>query len=89
MTFNSAAALERQLIHLTDEELVDRVGFLWENVKRLEEAMKGDSEILALEDQIKQIKHERYLDERKAYKSQLKAARMLAQAKGIEFKLPE
>jgi len=87
--FNSAAALERQLIHLTDEELVDTIGVLWESVKRLEEAMKSDGEIQALEEQIKEIKHDRYLDNRKAYKSKLKAARHLAQAKGIQFKLPE
>jgi len=89
MSFNSASALERQLIHLTDEELVDTIGVLWESVKRLEENMKADGEIQALEEQIKEIKHDRYLDSRKAFKSKLKAARMLAQAKGIQFKLPE
>lgn len=88
MTFNSKAALERQLIDLTDDELVDRIGKTWETIKRLEEQMKSDQEILALEDQIKELKHERYLDSRKMYKAQLKAARMLAQAKGIEFTLP-
>ena len=89
MSFNSAAAVERQLIHLSDEELVDRIGTLWENVKRLEEQMRDDADIQELEEQIKEIKHERYLDNRKTYKAQLKAARYLASARGLQFKLPE
>jgi hypothetical protein len=88
MTFNSKAALERQLIDLTDEQLVDTIGVLWESIKQLEEKMKSDGQIQALEEQIKEIKHDRYLDSRKAYKARLKAARHLAQAKGIKFSLP-
>lgn len=88
MTFNSKAALERQLIDMSDEELVDLIGNLWETIKQLEEKMKSDSEIQVLEEQIKEIKHDRYLDNRKAFKSKLKAARHLAQAKGIRFTLP-
>ena len=87
MSFNSAAAVERQLIHLTDDELLDTIGKLWETAKRLEERMKGDSEILQLEDQIRELKHERYLDQRKAVKSRLKAARRLAEAKGLQIHL--
>lgn len=88
MTFNSKAALERQLIDLNDEELVDLIGNLWETIKQLEERMKSDGQIQALEDQIKELKHDRYLDSRKAFKATLKAARHLAQAKGIKFSLP-
>jgi hypothetical protein len=87
--FNSAAAVERQLIHMSDEELVDFIGKTWENIKRLEESAKADGEIQALEDQIKELKHDRYLDARKSYRAKLKAARHLAQAKGIQFNLPE
>jgi len=88
MTFNSKAAQERQLIDLTDDELVATIGSAWETIKRLEEAMSTDPAIQALQDQITQLKHERYLDSRKAYKATLRAARALAQAKGIEFSLP-
>jgi hypothetical protein len=87
--FNSAAALERQLIHMSDQELIDFVGSTWENIKRLEESMAADGEIQELEERIKELKHDRYLDARKAYKARLKAARHLAQAKGIQFNLPE
>ena len=85
---NSNSARERQLIDLSDDQLLDRIGTLWESIKRLEEAMGSDSEIQALQDQITQIKHDRYLDTRKTYKAQLRAARVLAQAKGLELRLP-
>lgn len=88
MTFNSKAAQERQLIDLTDDELVAIIGSTWELIKRLEEAMSTDPAIQDLQDQITQLKHERYLDTRKSHKATLRAARALANAKGIQFSLP-
>jgi len=88
MSFNTQAGRERQLIELTDEQLCEIIGNTWESIKRLEEAMSNDPAIQELQDQITQLKHDRYLDTRKTLKAQLRAARTLAHARGIEFQLP-
>ncbi len=36
---------ESRLSDLTDEQLVDLVGSLWESTKRIDEAVKNDPEI--------------------------------------------
>lgn len=80
---------ESRLSDLTDEQLVDLVGSLWESTKRIDEAVKNDPEIERMAAELKEYKDERYLDERKRLVIRLKAARALAKVRNLRFTLPE
>lgn len=85
----SKAIQEAQLVDLTDAQLVDLIGTLWESIKQIEERMRNDAEIEALQERLKELKGIKYLDEQKRYKARLKAARTLAKAKGLSVTVPE
>lgn len=74
---------------MTDEQLIDLVGGLWEEVKRIDEAMKSDPEIERMTAELKEYKDENYLDDKKAFMQRLKAARAHAKVRGLRFRLPE
>lgn len=80
---------QAHLANLNDQELLDFLGFCYEEVKTLEERLKNDPEIMELEQQLKDLKNEKYADNIKSYKVQLRAARALVKAKGLRFELPE
>lgn len=80
---------ESRLVALTDEQLLELVGALWESVKRIDEAMKADLEIERLLTHLKEYKDDNYLDSKRSYMSKLKAARALAKVRGLRFNLPE
>lgn len=79
---------QAHLADLTDEQLLDLVGALWENVKRLDEQMRSDPRVERLENELKEVKAE-FTDDLKLLKAKLKAARMMAKAKGLAFEAPE
>lgn len=80
---------EAHLVDLTDDQLVDLVGGLWESCKRLDEAMKDDGDIEALRLQMNELKATRYTDDIKRYKARLKAARTLAKARNLVITVPD
>ncbi len=80
--------LQASIIDLTDDALIELIGFLWEGIKRTDEQMKADPEIQRLLEDIAEHKKE-YTDIKKTYKAKLRAARYLASAKGLNFKLPD
>jgi hypothetical protein len=79
---------QTHLVDLSDNELLDFLGFCYEEIKNLDERMKADPEIIRIEEQLKELKTERYTDSIKALKGQLKAARHLARVKGLKFQIP-
>lgn len=79
---------EAQIVGLTDDELRDLVGYLFESIKRLEEAMKADPDLQQMVDKVRAYKADNYGDERKRLVAHLKAARCQAEARGLTFKFP-
>lgn len=80
---------EAHLVDLSDEQLVQLIGALWESIKTIEERMKSDTEIEDLQTRLKELKDVKYLDEQKRYKAKLRAARVLAKAKNLTITVPE
>ena len=80
---------QAHLVNLDDDQLLDYLGFCYEEIKNLEEKLKNDPQILEMEQELKDLKNERYNDSIKGYKAQLRASRALAKAKGLKFKIPK
>jgi uncharacterized small protein (DUF1192 family) len=80
---------ESRLVTMTDAELVEAVGTLFESIKRLDEQMKSDPEIERMVAELNEYKAGRYLDNKKAMSRKLKAARAHARIRGLQFKLPK
>jgi hypothetical protein len=78
---------ESRLIDLTDEQLVDLVGSLFESIKRLDEAAKVDPEIERLQAELKSYRDDMYMDRKKQMVRRLKAARAHAKVRNLVFNL--
>jgi hypothetical protein len=79
---------EARLVNMTDEELVDLVGSLFEGIKRLDEAMKSDEQIEKMTAELKDYRDTKYLDNKRKFASKLKAARAFAKVRGLKFNIP-
>ena len=79
---------QAKLADLTDEELLNLIGYLWQEIKDLDEAMKSDETLQEMVEEVKTYKDDTYLTRKGAYAGQLKAARTLAKQKRLHFKLP-
>jgi hypothetical protein len=79
---------EANLVDLADHQLKETIGGLWERIRRLEDAIKTDPEIMRMTDELNLYKDENYRDDIKLFKAKLKAARKQAEVRGIQFKLP-
>lgn len=82
-------AQQAHIVGLDDEALLKFVGALYENAKALDEQMKADPEVERLEAELREYKATNYTDAIRTYKAQLKAARVLAKARGLRFVFPE
>ena len=80
---------EARLVDLSDDQLKELVGSLWECIKRTDEAMKNDQTIEKLEAELKEYKENNYNDAKRQYKAKLKAARKHAEIRGLSFRLPD
>ena len=80
---------EAQLVDMDDQALKDYVGYLWESVKRLSEAMDNDATLQTMVDAVREYKQEHYLGDINNYRARLKAARQQAQVRGLVFEVPE
>ena len=80
---------EARLVDLSDDQLRELVGSLWEHIKRTDDAMKSDQHIEKLEAELKDYKEERYGITKREYKAKLRAARTHAEVRGLSIKLPE
>jgi len=76
---------EIQFVDMEDKELLELLGFLYEEGKVLTEKMKADPHIQRLEEQLNEYKDEHYRDDMKLYKAKLKAVRAHAKARGLKF----
>lgn len=80
---------QSRFVELGDEDLKEALGFLWDRVKRLKEAEQADPEIVRLKAELKSYINDNFDTERKAVERDLKAARYVAQLRGIKWKAPK
>lgn len=80
---------EAALVDLGDADLKELLGHTYHTIKNLEEQKKHDPEIERMRDQLNQYIDDCYGDELKRLKAKMKAARALAEARGVKWKLPE
>jgi hypothetical protein len=80
---------EVEFIGLTDEKLLDLLGFLHEEIKNIDERLKVDETIAEMAEELAQYKKENYTDTQKVYKAKLKAVRRHAQTRGLKFTPPD
>ena len=81
--------LEAQYADLTDEELKTTIGYIHENLKKTQEALKADDEINDLKERAKELERDRYKTKIYGLVQQLKAARKLAKARRLDFRLDD
>lgn len=78
-----------KFVDLDDIALCDFLLNRYEHLKSLDEKKKKDEELNQKKLELKELYDERYNIDIKACKAQLKAARAIAKARGIVFKLPK
>lgn len=88
MTNRNDVVQQAKLADLSNEELLNLIGYLWQELKNIDEQMAADDTLKEMVEEIKDYKDDTYLTRKGAYKGQLKAARALAKVKGLQFKLP-
>lgn len=77
------------LVSLSDEALKETLGYFHMSAHKLEEQHKNDPELAAMKQRVKDLEDERYKIAIKSYKANLKAARALAEARGITWHPPK
>lgn len=80
---------EVKMNELADPELLLYIGFLYEELKSIDERLKNDEHIIKILEDLKEYKEQHYLAGKKTYRAHLKAARVIAQARGLKFDVPE
>lgn len=80
---------EAALVDLTDEELKEFLGYTYHAVRNIEEEKKKCPIAQELRDKLDQYLDDNFNEEIKRQKANLKAARALASARGIRWKLPD
>lgn len=81
--------MESHFIDMDDDALKEHLGYLWESCKRLKDQMKTDPEIERMTRELKTYKDDNFNVQIKRYTKLLKAARMVASGRGIQWKVPE
>lgn len=89
MANRKAVVEQAKIANLKDDELLNLIGYLWQEIKNIDESMASDDTLKELIEEVKDYKDDTYLTRKGAYVGQLKAARILAKQKGLNFKLPE
>jgi hypothetical protein len=77
---------ESQFINLPDEDLKEAIGYLFNRIKALKEGAKNDVKAQELKATYDEYVDACYNDERKDLEKLLKAARYVAEGKGIQWK---
>lgn len=80
---------ESRLVDLTDDQLRDLVGYLWESIKATNERMNADPKLQRMIEEIAEYKETHYKEDERTFKAKLKAARKHAQVRGLNFQLPD
>ena len=80
---------EAQLVDLDDADLKELLGATYHAIKNLDEQKKNDPDIEQMRATLKAYIDDNYTEEEKRLKARMKAARSLAEARGIKWKLPE
>ncbi len=80
---------ESRIVELQDEELKEFLGHTYEAIKSLDEKKKLDPELQQMRQSLRKYSADCYDDEIKSLKARLKAARTVANARGIKWRLPK
>lgn len=80
---------ESRLVDLSDDQLRDLVGYLWESIKTTDERMKNDPKLAEMQEAMNEYKETHYKEDVRTFKAKLKAARKHAQVRGLHFALPD
>lgn len=80
---------EASLVDLSDDELKEFLGYTYHAARNLEESRKSDPDAQQMRDKLNQYLDDNFNEEIKRQKANLKAARALASARGIRWKLPD
>lgn len=80
---------EAALVDLDDGDLKEFLGATYHEIKNLDEAKKNDPDIEQMREALKRYIDDNYTEQEKALKARMKAARTLAEVRGIKWKLPE
>jgi hypothetical protein len=80
--------LEANIVDLSEEEIKAYLLHSHESLKAIEEEKKKDPKIEEMRQALKSYVDSCYNDDIKHLKARLKAARSVAKARGIAFKLP-
>jgi hypothetical protein len=80
---------EAHLVDLDDGQLKELLGHTYHAIKDREEEKKNDPQIAQMRDQLRDYIKDNFDDEIKSLKARMKAARALAKARGVHWKLPE
>ncbi len=77
---------ESKYVDLSDEDLKESLGFMWERCKSLREAEKTDPDVCQMRDKLKSYIEDNFRVERKDVERHLKAARQIAKLRGLKWK---
>ena len=80
---------EALLVDMTDDDIKEYVGYLWEAIKNLNESMANDEELSKLQEAVKEYKAVHYRSHINELNARLKSARAQIRVRGLTFKLPE
>lgn len=80
---------EANIVDLSDDEIKELLGYLFESLKRQEELKKADPDLQQMQEALKNYIRDNYSDENKNLKARLKAARNQAKVRGIKYNVPE
>lgn len=76
---------EASFVDMSDDALLELLGYLHEEVKNTDERMKADPEVQRMEEELKEYKNENYIEDKKAAAQKLKGVRLMAKARGLKF----
>lgn len=80
---------QSRYLDLSDDDLKEQLGFLHEQSKRLKEAEKADPEVERLKGELKAYIEDNFRKEKKEVDKCLKACRVVAKLRGIQWRPPK
>jgi translation elongation factor EF-Ts len=88
MTTKRGILSESQFIELSDSDLKEALGALWERLKALKEAEGSDPEVERMRTEMKAYIDDNFRTERKDVEKKLRAGRVIAKSRNLRWKLP-
>ncbi len=80
---------QSRFVELSEDDLKEALGFMWDRAKALKDAEKTDVEVERLKGELKIYITDHFSTERKRLEKDLRAARAIAKLRGIQWKAPK